>query len=477
MLFEVTVRAIHDMLWLAGLLAGLFAICDCCSRHAAQATAQRLAPPRQTAQCRQPHTARATTAADPLRANAIEPQLVKLGLPPHFLKALKAAFAITAASAGLNGAEQQLKPHTAAPIASQTSTTVTYDRRFMTERVQLDEEVWTPESLSQLTRAETALANVLRESGVVDLTAFALVNDAILVEVAAIARSQLTRLVISTCKHISPSALAAVARACDQLEVLEMRECDCRPADDHAVGLGSALEHMRRLRILDARNCAGVDEAALAMLPHCAVLSELRLAGCAAVTDSALDAIGRCTLLTVLDLSHASPAPSAGLQRMLCSCTNLTSLRLVGNASADAALCRVVAHTNRTLEELHVSLCPKIDSLAITALARSAHFLRVLDVSMNRLITDGCMEILCDTSGIPVLEELLLSSCIQAKDCQSAHRTRCLSKAKVAPPKRRFTVSATRLKAKAFRVCVWFIGLRNIGAAQLPEVPIIAWLY
>jgi hypothetical protein len=208
-----------------------------------------------------------------------------------------------------------------------------------------------------------------------------------------------------------------VGLKCEQLEQLEMRDCDCRLQPDavDALGLGSALEHMRALRLLDARNCAGVDEAALLTLAHCSHLTELRIAGCQSVTDAALDAIGRCTQLTMLDLSHSAPTTSAGLQRLLCACTGLTSLRLVGNRNVDAALMRVAARTNNTLEALHAALCPKLNAAAIAAISRSAQFLRVLDVSMNRLITDECIEILSDTSGIPVLEELYLSSCIQAR--------------------------------------------------------------
>jgi hypothetical protein len=69
------------------------------SRHA-QPIAQRSAlPARQTA--RPPHTARAypsAAAADSRSGTTAEPQLLKLGLPPHFLKALKAAFALSTVS-------------------------------------------------------------------------------------------------------------------------------------------------------------------------------------------------------------------------------------------------------------------------------------------------------------------------------------------------------------------------------------------
>ncbi|ETW09244.1 hypothetical protein, variant 1 [Aphanomyces invadans] len=190
--------------------------------------------------------------------------------------------------------------------------------------------------------------------------------------------SLLTYLNLKNCVRVDDTAMAELAQACLDLEVLNLR----------------GVPHV-------------TDIGLTALAKRCTILRSLKVSGCRNpafygrpdVGDHGLRALSKlCRHLTVLDLAGAPRVTTLGIAAIAATCSNLEKITLTDTPVDDVAVLALSAHCP-ALHTLHLSKCRHLTDVAIEAIASGLFNLRVLSLAWISNLTNKSLVALAATKS------------------------------------------------------------------------------
>uniref|UniRef100_A0A183BMS2 F-box domain-containing protein n=1 Tax=Globodera pallida TaxID=36090 RepID=A0A183BMS2_GLOPA len=148
------------------------------------------------------------------------------------------------------------------------------------------------------------------------------------------------------------------------------------------------------------------------LLSRCKSLQALSLESCDLLDDECCRVIANNSALKYLDLVYAKRFSVAGIGTILCACQKLVELNLSWAEVDDEAMLTICQRMPSGIRKLNLSgfrQLPSLNDENIGRLCAVCPQLEELDLSDNALLTEHCLESICD--GLKRLRRLTLSRC------------------------------------------------------------------
>ena len=185
------------------------------------------------------------------------------------------------------------------------------------------------------------------------------------------------------------------------------------------------LPHRIRRDLLDKLSKRGVlTEGMLSQLVT-PKLSELDLSECFLSDDSSIACLAQCTELKILKMNNRSRSPllppeeqnitNGAFLSLIPSWSILTEIQLRACQFVDDQVLRTIAAHCPKLRIVNVSLCPLVTNGGVCALCACTQ-LFCIDLSHNPAITDEGLQAISQSSSRQMISELNLSNCSQITD-------------------------------------------------------------
>ena len=282
-------------------------------------------------------------------------------------------------------------------------------------------------------RAISHVAKHCRQLQSLSLSNTALVTDQSLSDLGRQCR-ELVHLELSHCDKISRKGILRIAENCD-LQTAVLRNCrlmnndcirglvECCPLDLLKLDLSGctsitndALIHVARrclfLRSLTLKDIQHISDAGVMHLTRCTKLTELNLSACHKVTDSSLALVAQaCTCIKRLDVGLCENVTGDSVS--LFARSSLRRLNVEYNRITDAAVCNI-ARSAQYLRHLNLSWCSDITDASLVALANGVNSLQRIDLSRCFQITDYAIQAIA--TRFPSLTMLSLNRCANITD-------------------------------------------------------------
>lgn len=203
----------------------------------------------------------------------------------------------------------------------------------------------------------------------------------------------LKRLKLNNLEHLADEDLILLSERCSELTDVLINSC----RNISHKGLIHLLQNCRGLQSLSLiRSGLGCIPWALSeydfttscLRSKITALSSLQVVNFPRLNDATLDRISQTfRTLTSANLSYCSAVGDNGVRHLIMNCPNITSLTLVKTGVTDETL-RLVSFQLKSIAYFNVSGCPQISDDGIQAVAQNCFHLKSIDASKCSLITE-----------------------------------------------------------------------------------------
>eukprot|EP00899_Mesostigma_viride_P003951 jgi/Mesvir1/13557/Mv12446-RA.1 len=255
---------------------------------------------------------------------------------------------------------------------------------------------------------------------------FRVMNDLTVNTMLRYGRS-ISELKLDHTEDVTDAAFEELGDGCQQLEVLEVKECHNFPFDNWTGltdrGITSLVRCCRKLTHveIDHLDIHGSDATMTALAENSPGLRHLSVHRWK-MTDEGIQALAlHCPLLTTLKLLECDNVTDEGLSQLVASLSQLEELRLATTPAGNKTLVALGSHCPR-LTQLDVSYqcgwrngpvirerLGKVDDTGVAALLTGCPNLRDLDLSYRAKVTGSAFSIV--RPGNLALERLRINSC------------------------------------------------------------------
>jgi F-box/leucine-rich repeat protein 2/20 len=266
--------------------------------------------------------------------------------------------------------------------------------------------------------AATSLLSRFRAVGhSVNLRGSALLSEIGVEKVVKATRSTtLTKLDLSSCKHLTDAVLVSLMVGYPKLATLLLRWC----SNVTSAGLASVVAGCSNLASLDITGCINVTDGELKKLATgCTQLTSLTLTGCTLVTDAGMETISKGCNLTLLNFGWCRNVTDVGVEKLAKECPNLTSLACTRCRNVSDVGLGKLAKGCPNLTWLEVDGCHNVSDVGVGKLGEGCPNLTTLALANCYRVTGHILPILA--AGCTKLRKLDMTGCNIVADVWTTH--------------------------------------------------------